>query len=702
MVDLLVELRTEEIPAGYLGRALEALQDEVRQGLDDASIAHGDVSALGTPRRLTVVARAVAARQPDRRETALGPAAKAAFDPDGAPTRAAEGFARAHGVSVADLEVRETPKGRYVCVDKQVAGQPTLSLLPDILSAAVRSIPFPKSMRWASREFTFARPIRGVLALLGEQPIDWELNGVRAGRTLHGHPFLAPEPIVLERADPEAYVAALQRAYVMVDPAARLEAVTASLTAAAEAAGGAFHDGGLVAEVTNMVEYPGVLAGVFEERFLELPRVVIEAVLRSHQRYFSITRPDGRLAARFLAVVDRPDAMFDRIRRGHERVIRARLVDAEFFLATDARKPLRDRSASLDHVIFLKDLGTLGDRVGRLRALARNLGMVLFGGETAERAERAAALSKCDLVTAMVGEFPELQGHVGEVYAHTLDGEPAEVAAAIREQYLPRGPDDEVPASAPGQTLALADRLDLLAGCFLKGLEPTGSRDPYGLRRAALGVIRIVHTARLGLDLAKWAEKAAAGYRGLLPEADHPESPITSLKAYLRERVRAHFLERGMRHELVGAAIATGWGDLLHLEARLEALHELHRDPRFPALVELVERTHNISRELDEEVALRTDLLVEPVEKELFARVRELEGPVCEAFAAGDFIGGSWRYLAGLGELLARYFDTVFVNVEDRKLRRNRWTLLRAVHRLYRDHVADLSRVPQSLAEEVR
>jgi len=698
--DLLVELRTEEIPAGYLDRALASFRDEVEKGLDEAHIAHGEAGWFGTPRRLTVYAREVAARQPDRRETAVGPAERAAFGPDGSPTRAAEGFARAHGVAVDDLEIRDTKKGRYVCVEKTIEGRDTIGLLPAILTDAVNRIPFPKRMRWAAKEFTFARPIRGVVALLGPRVIAWEVNGVAAGNVTRGHPFLAPDPIALEAADVEGYVAALHQAFVVVDPAARREAVLASLSAAAEVAGGTFRDDGLVAEVTNMVEYPGVLAASFEERFLALPSVVIEAVLRNHQRYFSITRPDGSMTGRFLSVVDRPDEMFDRIRDGNERVIRARLVDGEFFLTEDSKIPLAERADALDQVIFLKGLGTIGDRVRRIAPFARKLAMAVYGAETARRAERAAQLAKCDLVTSMVGEFPELQGHMGEVYARALDNEEPEVATAIREHYQPKGPEDDVPATKTGTAVALSDRIDLLAGCFLTGLEPTGSRDPYGLRRAALGVIRILDSSRLSLDLTKWIEKAVEGYRGVVPEADTPEGPLASLLRYLRERVQAHFVERGMRHELVAAAVATAWGDIVNLEARLAALHRLEKDDRFGALVEVVERTHNISRGLDQELRLRTDLLTEPLERELLDRYREVEVPIREAFAGGDYEGGSWRYLDAFGELMTRYFDQVFVMADDRRVKLNRWTMLRAVHRLYRDHVADLSRVPQAVAEE--
>jgi glycyl-tRNA synthetase beta chain len=351
-------------------------------------------------------------------------------------------------------------------------------------------------------------------------------------------------------------------------------------------------------------------------------------------------------------------------------------------------------------VIFLKGLGTIGDRVKRLAALARSLGMVLFGSETAARAETAASLCKSDLVTAMVGEFPELQGLMGEIYSAKLDGADEEVAAAIREHYLPRGADDAVPSSPAGTVLALADRLDLLVGCFLKGLEPTGSRDPYGLRRAALGMIRILDQGRQRLDIEKWLEKAAEGYRGLIEEADTPEGPLASLTRYLRERVHAHFTDRGLNHDLVTAAVATGWGDIVNLEERLEALHEMRRDPRFPALVELVERTHNISKGLERERRVSRSLLAEPIEHEVFDALHELEGPVCASFGSGDFVGGSWAYLDGLGSLMGRYFDEVFVNVDDDEVRSNRWSLLRAVHRLYRDHVADLSRVPRAAAEE--
>ncbi len=693
--DLLFEIRTEEIPAGYLDRAVEALARDVQQRLAAAHVAHGDVVALATPRRLALFVAAVTVRQPDRTETAVGPAEKAAFTTDGEPTKAAQGFARGQGVDVGALEVRDTPKGRYVCVEKRVDGIESAALLPEVLRDAVAAVPFPKRMRWVGKALTFARPIRGVLALFGTETLDLEIAGVRATNETHGHRFLAPDAIGFDTADLDAYRSRLDRAFVVVDGAARRQAVKAGLDAAAEAAGGTYRDDGLVAEVTNMVEYPGVLTASFDERFLELPDAVIEAVLRNHQRYFSIAGADGALTNRFLSVVDRAEG-FDRIRDGNERVVRARLVDAEFFLAEDSKRTLADRREALDNVVFLKGLGTMGQRVERIAPLARKLAVVLWGQDTAALAERAAGLAKCDLTTQMVFEFPELQGVIGEHYARRIDGEPTDVAAAIREHYRPQGPDDDLPSTPTGLVVALADRIDLLTGCFLKGLEPTGSRDPFGLRRAALGVIRLVRSAEVSLDLRKWLEIAAQQYRDLVPEARAPEEPLDRLGAYLRERIVAHFIDRGDRHELVHAAAETGWSDVRDLERRLDALGALASDERFPQLVELVERTKNIAKALEREEAVRPSLFTEEIERQVHDAFVATEPLVRGAFESGDYEAGSWRYLDGLGGLLARYFDEVYVNVEDARVRTNRLSMLRAVHRLYRDHVADLSLVPRA------
>lgn len=696
MADLLVELRTEEIPAGYLDRALDAWRTSFAAALEAEHLTHGDVTVHGTPRRMALHVVDLATSQPDRVETAVGPAERAAFGADGKPTKAAEGFARSNGVAVDALEVRDTKKGRYVCVEKRVGGSQTVDLLPRLLTDTVSKMPFPKRMRWVGKSFTFARPVRGVVALFGPTVLDWTLAGIAAGNRTAGHPFLAPESIDLDDANLEAYQSRLGNAYVIVDRAARREAVDASLAVAAESAGGTVRDDGLVQEVANMVEYPGVLTAQFEERFLELPPAVIEAVLRNHQRYFSVRLPDGTLTNRFLSVVDRPESSFERIADGNERVVRARLVDGEFFLAEDKKTPLADRRASLDQVVFLKGLGTIGQRVDRLKELARKLSVVIFGAETADRAERAASLCKSDLVTQMVFEFPELQGVIGETYARAIDGEEPEVAAAIREHYLPQGPEDDLPATPTGTAVALADRLDLLTGCFLRGFVPTGSRDPYGLRRATLGIIRMLGAGELRIDISKWMETAASGYDQLLSDVEDKPGAIARLEDYVGERVQAHFVDKGYPHELVQAAAATAWGDIVDLGHRLEALQSMRGDERFDALIELVERTKNISKRLETERTVRPEYFSEGIEGELFEAYATTEPTVREAFANGDFVGGSIRYLEGLGPLLHRYFDEVYVNDDDARVRANRLSMLRQIHRLYRDHVADLSLVPRT------
>ena len=489
--ELLLEIGTEEIPARFLPPALEEMADSFQKLMGKERILIGEVATWGTPRRLALVARDVAEEQGYEETEELGPPKAVAFDAAGNPTPAALGFARKQGVAVSDLIEVDTPRGVYLAVSKRTAVRPTLELLPELLPGFILGLSFPKSMRWGAETITFARPIHWILARYGGAVVPFELGDVTSGGATCGHRFLAPQAV--EVTDAQAYLAALKKARVIVDPEARRTLLSEELArAAAGVKGEVVANPGLLEENTFLVEYPSVVVGNFEEKFLALPDAVLITSMREHQRYFSLRGADGRLLPHFIAVNNTLTRDPDVVRQGHERVIRARLSDAMFFFQEDAKTPLANRVDALKGVVFHSLLGTSYEKMERFRELAVSLSRQL-APELEDAVFRAATLCKADIVTEMVGEFPSLQGVMGRQYA-LLNGEPPEVAEALFTHYLPRHADDELPQDKVGALVGLADRLDTICGCFGVGLSPTGTADPYGLRRHALAVIRILRS----------------------------------------------------------------------------------------------------------------------------------------------------------------------------------------------------------------
>ncbi len=699
MPDLLLEVGTEELPARYIPAALDDLKREAAKTLKALGLEPRTLIATGTPRRLVLAAAELPLGQAARVEEVLGPPESAAFK-DGKPTNAATGFARREGVPVESLTVKETPKGRYVSAQKRIEGRRTADLLVEALPPLVLGLSFPKTMRWKSGDGdgapapTFPRPIRRVLALLGRDPLPLEIAGVRAAPCTVGHPFVAPAEVPVERADYDAYRALLKGRSVLVDRNERRAAIQAGLEAVFESHGADVTAFDLLEEVTDLVEWPDVVEAQFDPRYLELPREVIQAAMMDHQRYFPVVRRDGTLEPRFCFVSNRPKEHAPTIRAGNERVLRARLEDASFFLREDLKRPLGDRVPLLSGVLQQEKLGTFLDKTRRLEALvpvvARSLGL----GEGDERtAARAALLGKADLLTEMVKEFPQLQGVVGAHYAARA-GEPAGVAAAIREQYQPRAEGDELPRTAPGLALSLADKLDNLVGFFAAGLAPTGSQDPYGLRRQAGAVVRLVLEKGLAVSLRELTETAARGLPA--PLATGATGIALRVREFVRERAQQRFLKDGYRHDLIESALAAGPDDLLDLKRRLDALAELAKDQAvFPGLVELGERTFNISKALgDAQPAVDPARLEAPEEKALNEALEAAKGPVAEAIEARRYVDAGRKYALALAAPVHEFFEKVFVNVPDEALKRNRLALVRAVNRLFA-RVADLSRVTE-------
>lgn len=691
MPDLLLEIGTEELPARFVPPALEQLCEGIGSALAEALGQRPEVTTLGTHRRLTVFATGLPEAQPPREKLVLGPPAQVAFDSAGKPTKSALGFARSQAVAVDDLEVRDTERGRYLCAIKRTPGRPAADVLLEILPAVIGGLSFPKSMYWRTPGFRFARPIRYLLALLDEDVLPLEVAGLQAGRTTRGHPFLAPDEIALERADLDLYLRRLERAGVIADERRRRAGLRRALEEATSRHGGQFAEEELLDEVTFMVEVVNVVEGSFPEEFLKLPGAVLEAAMKNHQRYFPVHNAEGELVARFLLASNRPSEADDAVRAGNERVLVARLFDAKFFYDEDLARPLRERLAQLEQLMFQEQLGSYREKTDRLVGLAEALAAQMHLEEGVQSAVgRAALLAKADLTTEVVTEFPELQGIMGREYARA-DGEPESACLAVGEQYLPRRADDPVPATDAGALLALADRLDTLAGCFAVGLVPTGSADPYALRRAALGVLRILIEKELLLSLRQVLTQALEPFT---EKADRPTDQVLSdLLSFFRDRLTNLLLDQSHDLELVRAVVASGYDDVTDVVQRLEALEVLAPEPSWRDLVKAVERTHNITRDYTGTLQVDENLLQEAEEQKLWKLYEDTSETVKNLIAERNYPEAAETFTRTFAGSLHIFFEEVFVNVEEEALRNNRLALLKNINLLISERFADLSQV---------
>jgi glycyl-tRNA synthetase beta chain len=688
--DFLVEIGTEELPPKSLLTLAAAFADGIAKGLDGAGLVHAAVEHYATPRRLAVRVRRLVEQQPDRAIERRGPPLKAAFDAQGAPTQAALAFARSCGTDVSALERLETPKGVWMVHRGTEAGASTVSLLPGIVQAALDALPIAKRMRWGAGEAEFVRPVHWVLMIFGRDEVPCEILGVSAGRVTYGHRFMAPKAIRI--GSPASYVGALRkRGRVMADVDERRETIRQGVaTVAAGLDGAAVIDNSLLDEVTALVEWPVPLAGRFDAKFLELPAEVPIATMQDHQRYFPVRDANGRLMPWFITVSNIESSDPAQVIAGNERVVRPRLSDAAFFWASDRKHRLDSHRDALKRVTFQTRLGSLHDKSVRVRELAMDIAAGI-GGDAA-LAGRAADICKCDLLTAMVGEFPELQGLMGRYYAE-LDGEAAEVCAAMREQYLPRFAGDELPSTRTGMAVAIADRLDTIAGIFAIGQKPTGTRDPFGLRRAALGLLRIAVERRLELDLPRLIGKALAA----LPFAA-PENTAAEVYEYVVERLRAYYLEGdaglAITPEMFDAVLATRPASPLDFDSRLRALAEFLRLPDAQSLAAANKRIANILRKASGPVGetIDDDLLRDPAEQILGEQLTAIARMVEPKFQARNYTE-ALKDLAVLRGAVDEFFDSVMVMADDPALRANRLALLGRLRSLFM-HAADLSRLP--------
>ena len=727
MEKLLFEIGTEEIPAKFMPNILAQLKELAEKKMTELRIPFESVKTYGTPRRMTFIASGVAEAQEDSTVEAKGPSAKIAFvngDIHGEPSKAAQGFARGQGVDVKELVVRDN----YVYAIKHLAGQPVKELLPGLLMDILTSLNFPKNMRWADHDFKFVRPIRWLVALFGEEVVPVEITGVKSGKVSRGHRFLRRSAVdaamehesfldaakavlgnaaakaknavasaalgtygAVEIPNADAYEKTLYDNFVMVDQDARRELIRQQVTDMGVAEGGhAEINEDLLEEVNYLVEWPTALCGNFEDKFLALPKECIITPMREHQRYFPVLAEDGSLLNKFITVRNGGKEHLDIVAHGNERVLRARLSDAEFFFDEDRKQSLADRLEKLKTVSFQEGLGNMNDKSNRLVQAADMLAMAINAKVDKEKLERAALLCKCDLVTGMVIEFTELQGVMGREYAK-LDGEAPEVALGIYEHYLPRFAGDELPQTDIGRLVGIADKLDNICATFSRGLAPTGSQDPYALRRQALGIINILLDANYHLSM----YKVIAGSLYLLNiPAEETKKLVPQIAEFLKQRLRNLMIDQGIRYDVVDAVMAEERNDdFADLVARAQALNSFVAAEEAPALIQAATRVANLCKKIEEETAINPQLFVAPAEGELHDAAVASSKEVLAATVKYDYAA----VLAEATKLVApinKFFEDVMVMDEDVRVKNNRLALLSAVKDITHA-VGDLSAIVQ-------
>lgn len=689
--DLLIEVGVEELPYQFVAPALAAMKESSERLLKEQRLAFQAIRMMGTPRRLTMVVEGLVARQAAVTKETMGPPKAAAFDQAGQPTRAAVGFASTHGVPVQNLEVRRTPKGEYLFAVKHEEGRPASSVLMEILPNLVVGLSFPKSMKWNESGVRFARPIRWLLAIYGRAVLPFDVAGVTASNRTTGHRVVGGGKWIRVK-DAASYEALIERHGVIVDPQRRRHLIQQQIDEICRETGFELNeDEMLLDQAVYSTELPTALIGSFKEAYLDVPEEILMTSMKEHQGFFSLRHKEtGKLAPHFIAVVNTRVTDLSLIRTGNERVLEARLADAKFFFDEDRKMRLSERTSKLSGITFHQKLGTMAQKQERVKHLAGFIAGHLSSGhgDLPSICERAASLAKADLVTGIVGEFPELQGIMGSVYA-LHDGEPAEVARAIREQYLPKGIEGETPRTLAGLVLALADRLDSIAAFFHVGVVPTGSEDPLGLRRQATAVVRIILEANLQADLATFVERARQlvsddGFKGLPDSEAHGTSRIIE---FILERVR-HYCRvvHLLRDDVIEAVLKSRRDrplDLADLVRRMKALEAVIRKPEFDALLIGFKRAHRlVEKEQWTRAAVDPTQFQHAAESDLYRAVTDVRTHIKESIAAGEYD----RMLDALIRLkpsIDGFFSAVMVNVEDQAIRRNRLSLLKDIDELF-------------------
>ncbi len=682
--DLLIELGCEELPPKALDTIRKAFFEAVLSGLEKSNINldRSSSRSYSTPRRLALLMAGVAGGQPDLDQERRGPAVKAAFDGEGNPTGAALGFARSVGKDVSELETISNDKGEWLYARIRQPGKPLSELIYPILEQAIKQLPVPKPMRWADHDFSFVRPVHWLVVLHGDQLIEGRLLGQRAGRQTWGHRVHGEGPHTIPSSS--EYLQVLQDAYVVADQDQRRSLIAEGLK---QANPSVLIDSGLLEEVNNLVEWPVAVSCSFEKEFLEVPHAALIASMQDHQKFFPVRDPDNpaRVSNEFIAICNIESTHTASVRDGYERVIRPRLADARFFLEQDKKQPLDSLIPLLDRVVFQKEIGTVGDKSRRMSVISEKLGDILSLNPGS--ASRAALLCKCDLMTLMVGEFPELQGTMGQQYA-LLSGEAPEVAAAIGEHYSPRFSGDGIPCSIEGKLVSLADRIDTLVGIFAAGLRPSGNKDPFALRRSALGMVRILIEAQLEVSLDRLIAIAS---NELSNQLEIKPGLLKDVRDFVVDRLRGYYRDQGHGTELINAALKSSWDTLPDLDKRLRALSAFMGQSEADSLAAANKRIGNILRKTEDAISeeINDELFIFEEERVLFDEINRLEKAVTPLLEQGDY-ESSLRLLAGLKDPVDTFFDAVMVMDENVTLRLNRLSLLSNLKSLF-DRIADLS-----------
>jgi glycyl-tRNA synthetase beta chain len=683
---LLVELGTEELPPKALKSLGQAFSNGIADGLQQRELSHGDVRWFASPRRLGVLIKAVTLQAPEKKLEVLGPPIERARDDAGNWSAATLGFAKKQGVEPEQLQTIDTSKGQRLGITQTVTGVSAAAALNAIIQSSIQALPIPRRMRWGASREEFVRPVHWVVAMLGTACEHGEILGLATSNITFGHRFHSSAPIHLNR--PEDYESALTQGRVIACFEQRQQLIREQIEAQAHTLGAnAVIDADLLDEVTGLVEWPVALTGSFEERFLEVPPEALISSMKEHQKYFHVVDDEGNLKPHFIAIANIDSADPAQVIAGNERVIRPRLSDAAFFFATDKKTTLADRVPALGSIVFQQKLGTLLDKAHRIEILAAALAPET--GATVALAQRAGLLSKADLVTDMVLEFADMQGVAGSYYA-LHDGEPAEVAAALTQQYWPKFAGDRLPETPTAWTLGLAERLDTLVGIFGIGQPPTGSKDPFALRRASLAVLRIIVERRLDLDLRACLELAVAQY----PAATLAPGTAEQVLEYMIERFRAWYEEDNIPAEVFKAVSARNLSRPLDIHRRVQAVYAFSQLPQAQALAAANKRVSNILGKLDQDHPfgrVNADLLVQPQEKALALSLENLAA-ICDQHLAQDEYAEVLTCLAQLRDPVDAFFDDVMVNVEEEALRHNRLNLLKTLRDLFLE-VADISQL---------
>lgn len=681
MKDLLLEIGTEEMPANIMPSLVSQFKTLAEQKLAEARLSFENVKIYATPRRLTAYVAGAAEKQSDEVLDKRGPSVQAAYDKDGNPTRALQGFARGQHVDVSSVEVKDN----YVYAHVVNEGRPAIEVLPEVFTAMVSGLNYPKGMRWENEEFKFLRPIRWIVVLIGNEVVPMEIAHVKSSHVSRGHRVLSHGDVIIN--EPKDYVEAMRKAFVIVDIDERREMIKKQLQDLADKLGGKlWHNAGLLEEINFIVEYPTALYGKIDEEFLKLPVPAVVTPMRDHQRYYPLHKEDGSLLPYFLTVRNGGTKALDNVRVGNERVLRARLDDAKFFFNNDRKKSLEEHRADLVRINYQEGMGNMLDKSDRLMklsdALAEDWG---FTDEEKADTRRAAFLSKADLSTELVKEFTELQGEMGREYA-MLDGEKQTVADAIFEQYMPRFAGDILPGTAAGRALSVADKLDNLAATFLRGMIPTGSQDPFALRRQTIGAVHILNAGKIHWDI----RRGIAGALALLPGTEEQKQTAeTAILSFFRDRIRQILSSDGIAYDIIDAVLAGELTDIYDAFLKAQSMTESKLKEN-TELRQAVTRLHNITKNA-EEGPVSADLFREDAEKALWDAYQKVEGKVYSLYAAHDY-AAAMPLLDTLTQPVNHYLDDVMVMDKDEKVRNNRLAMLKTVLALF-DSWGDFSKL---------